>query len=520
MNVIVTVLLGIGLLSTQLVASDDPQLLAGRRAGRQHADAAGEKYSFGFDNWGEPNGRISWQQYSKAFYNVDLDSNLPMSWFDYAIYNSVVSSLSGGFCFGIASTSLAMNTIGGYRGFCCPTGSYAKSTYRDTIRGRYDTILNTYEGGPADPRLRETIKEMHCHQLSLAAILTYVDQINSRIARNGQRMMSYFEAALANEGPVVACITKSIEPTSEGFMVAHAVVAYNVERTSLTKGKIYIVDPNRCWYYDSHSDSLQNQGYYKDGKNYIEIDGTKWRYVGAATDDADIEQWPVGDNVEDGLANGFLICQPITRVAPAGRSLASLGLAVGNVGNTIRDVLSMIYISGTSSKITQISTPNGRHTFDPATKRYEDDTAKRIDRLVPFFLAMNPKPDYSGVRPHQMFVTDVPQPVLTLDVQTGPDGAELLYAGQGACMKISTPIPNASIKITYDNIASMTPTIHCSSSREGTIAVEVMQVDQYGRGRRTVQTVPATMQMRTTAIPLSDAPVHEPQVLRNTSDPR
>ena len=466
-----------------VAAASDPALEAGRRAGRLHAVEAGKQYSYGFDNWSEPIGRLTWEDYARAYYNLELDYDRSTAWFDKLIYNTVASQLSGGFCFGMSLQSLTMNIIGGYRGFCCPTGAYKVSTYTENTYDAAGNFLRNYSGGPADERLRKVIKEMHCHQLTQACILTYIEQIDSRIARNGGRMLDYFEAALANETAVLANITKSVEPLSEGAIVAHSVVAYRVERTSRTKGKIYIVDPNRCWQYNTGADSVNHHGWYADGKNYIEIDGLKWRYVGSVSRDEPVEQWPVNDANPNDVSNGFLICVPATRVAPAGRSLASLGLAIGNVTAGVREVLEMMYISGKAVTLRQIDVPSGQRLINPVTGTYEEDPARRLPRVVPYFLASGVTPTQSTDRTF-MFMSDRRHDSITYRCTTGPDGATMVMAGSGSFVTVKTATPNVDIDVTFRNLHTASPSIHCQSDRNAIVDIECTQMTPARWGRR------------------------------------
>jgi hypothetical protein len=483
----------------------------GRAIGRAHADHAGSKYSFAFDNWGELPGGIGWAEYARAFYNVDLDSANSAAWFDKLIYSTVVHQLALGHCFGMANMSATMNAIGGYRGFCCPTGTYGLSVNTQYIRNSGGQITDSLAGGPADVRLRSAIKEMHCHQLSLACVLTYIDQNTSRISLNGSRMLGFFESTIAREGgPVLACITKTIYPGNAEFMVSHTVVAYKTERLSPTKGRIYVVDPNVCWYFDSGSDSLLHQGWYKDGKNYIEIDGPKWKYFGSASSVETAEQWPLNDNIVDDNSTGFLICVPISRVAPAGRSLASLGAALGNITMGIQNALELMVLSLEGTSIRQVATPDGRRLIDPGTGLLEQDDTRRIDRMVPIPLSMMPNGrSVSGKT--SVFATDRPTTQHTVTFTTGPQGAQFVVAGLGVSVALNTAIPNATITAAIDRSNPMEPRVTWSSTRPGMVDLEAMHVDAAGRGwklRLPSQVIGTTS--TTVSVPLFSVPEQSP----------
>lgn len=500
-RIIATIVVLLGIHTTSEALPWDS--LRGRAIGRAHADKAGSTYSFAFDNFHERPGSITWTEYARAFYNVDFDSSQTMAWLDKLIYDKVANVLSGGHCFGMASLSATMNIIGGYRGFCCPTGTYGISSAIDRITNSAGTVIDSITGGPAEARLRSVIHEMHMHQLSLACVLTYIDQNNSRVSLNGSRMLGLFESAIAREGgPVLANITKSVDPLNSEFMVSHSIVAYKTERYSQTKGRIYVVDPNVCWYFDSGSDSILHQGWYKDGKNYIEIDGPKWRYFGSATSIETAESWPLNDNVVDGNSTGFLICVPVSRVAPAGRSLASLGAAIGNITAGLRDMIEIVIFSLEGTRVKQISTADGRRVFEPRTGALEHDAAKRLDRMVPIPLSMSDGQQSNSAGLH-MFASDNPTPIHEVSFVSGHRGAEVTIAGSGVAVTLTTSIPHATIVARIDRSNPLEPRVEYTSTRPGLLAIEAMHVDAAGRGWRMY--VPGQVcgpQRRSTPVPL------------------
>ncbi|MEY2719959.1 MAG: hypothetical protein RLZZ273_1325 [Bacteroidota bacterium] len=444
-------------------------------AGAAHGLKMGKHYGYGFDNWRDPVGSITFKHYAKAFYNVPEDSTLPGAWIDYGVYQGVAKNLSGGHCFAMSSMSIAMNTIGGFHGFCCPTAQYRASNDVDTLYST-DSTFGTFEGGPADPALLEAMRIMQNHQLSLSTILTYVDQINSKIARHGFRMLGFFEAALASEDAVLLNLTMSIRPVEgQGTMVAHSVIAYKVERTGPQQGKIWIVDPNRCAQYNTGADSVTNHGWYHRGVNYVSIDNGKWLYYGAADPTEPPVPWPMEAAERNDVSNGFLLCVPMSRVGTAGVSLGSLGASVGNISSGLRETVGMIFISGSAPHIKQVSTPDNRRLYDPTTNSLEEDDDKRVDRLVPIPLSMAPRTTSYQPNTVELFAADRSYDTITVQATTGADGATLTYMGRGAYASIQTSTPNSEITVGFYDLASPNPSLIVDAKDSHTMKITVIQ---------------------------------------------
>ncbi len=478
-------------------------------AGAAHSMRMARLYGYGFDNWPDPVGSITFAHYAAAFYNVNPDSSAIENVFDLAIYNGIAANLSGGHCFAMSAMSIAMNTIGGYHGFCCPTAQYRRSSITET-RVFPNGSLKTYDGGPADPELLEAMRVMQSHQLSQSTILTYVDQINSRVSRIGNRMLGFFEAAIANEGTALLNVTKSIQPLpGEGFMVAHSMIAYKVERTGLSEGRIYVVDPNRCIQYETGTDSISHHAWYKDGRNYIKINGASWQYYGSVEPGVAPDIWPTGARVNGDVSNGHLLCVPISRVGTAGVSLGSLGLAIGNITNGLRETLAMIFISGSKPHISQISTPDGRRVIDPETQMLEEDESKRVDRLVPLPLSMQAPQGKQplDIRTAEVFAADRSYDTITVQAKTGADGATLTYMGRGAYASIETSTPNSEITVGFYDLSSSQPSLVVDSKDSHTMKITVVQRDSNDQiERKILESVAVMPGITRLTIPMQRSP--------------
>lgn len=474
-------------------------------AGAAHGLKMGKLYGYGFDNWKDPVGSITFRHYAKAFYNVSQDSSDPASWLDYGVYMGIARNLCGGHCFAMSSMSIAMNTIGGFHGFCCPTAQYRASKDVDVVL--INNVNQYYEGGPADTALLEAMRIMQSHQLSLSTILTYVDQINSRVARHGFRMLGFFEAALASEGAVLLNVTKSIRPRAEGTMVAHSMIAYKVERTGPQQGKIWVVDPNRCAQYNAGEDSAQHIGWYQSGSNYVQINNGSWLYYGAVDPTQPPSTWPAEAADVNDVSNGFLLCVPMSRVGTAGVSLGSLGLSIGNISSGLRETLGMIFISGSKPHIRQVATPDGRRLYDPVTESLEDSDDKRIDRLVPIPLSMSTSSSQSESQTVEFFAADRSFDSITVHATTGSDGASLVYMGRGAMATVKTATPNSDVDVTFLNMWSAQPSIIVESSNDLLLSIEVVQrLPDNTMARKVLDNISHVSGRSQVTIPMQSAP--------------
>ena len=210
-----------------------------------------------------------------------------------------------GNCFGISLMSLMMNKFGGYYGYCAPTSAY---------RGD--------NSGPFDPALHRVINIMHGRQLSVAALETYLDQVqggHSQDCNNGYHLAIQ---TIAREGPCLVSITAAANPADGSG--GHTLIAYGTSESPPGHGQIWVVDPNRLWAVQDAAD----RDWYTGDSNHIDCNlGTgKWRFrmAGESTD------WPTGA--------GNLIIIPMSLVGPPGRVPSSLGLSMG-------DLLSKLFLS-------------------------------------------------------------------------------------------------------------------------------------------------------------------------------
>jgi len=266
---------------------------------------AASKFGWGFRNFADT--EYSWDLFCHSFFGVPLDPNYIWltSTFDKLFYENAYRFAlpkSNGNCFGLSLMSIMMNKFGGYYGYCAPPIAW---------KGGVDNY-GFSSWGPSDTALHRIINIMHGRQLSLAAIESYIDQGMGGHSQNCVYGVQLIEQTLAKEGPCIASITDTTDPTAGG----HALVAYGVTHNG-NNARIWVVDPNRLWAVGTNVDS----GWYAGDSNHIDCDlahGT-WSFTMAGGD-----LWPHG-------GKGHLIAIPASLVGPPGRVPSSLGFSVGEL---------------------------------------------------------------------------------------------------------------------------------------------------------------------------------------------
>lgn len=284
-----------------------------------------ETYGWGFDNFGDT--VFTWDIYSHTFFGVPEDEN--SSWltatFDKLFFEQAFETTlpqdAGGNCFGLSLLSIMMNKYGGYYGFCAPPNYYGSD-----VDGN---------GAPLNALLKRAINIMHGRQLSLACILSYIDQAAGGHSQTATYGVNIAKQTIAKEGPCLVNITKELLPAEGG----HSMIGYEVTDEGPGKYKIWVVDPNRIW----ADTSAVNRGWYMGDSNFINIDGNNWTFRMAGR----LSDWPTNDpdDVPGGsLGEGHLTILPISVAGPPGRTPSSMGLSV-------LTILSKIIIWGATQNI-------------------------------------------------------------------------------------------------------------------------------------------------------------------------
>ena len=284
-----------------------------------------EVYGWAFDNFEDD--MFNWDIYCHSFFGVPAEeaSTWGTATFDKLFFElafeTELPTTGGGNCFGLSLLSLMMNKYGGYYGFCAPPNFHV-------------TALDP-EGVPLNALLKRAINIMHGRQLSLAAILMYIEQASGGHSQNATYGVTLAKENIAKEGPVIVCITKELLPAEGG----HTMIAYEVTDHGPGKHKIWVVDPNRQW----ANPSADHRGWYEGNLNFINVDGSNWTFMMAGN----LTAWPTNDDDEvagGSLGEGHLIIMPISVVGPPGRTPSSMGLSV-------LSILSKIIIWGNKNSI-------------------------------------------------------------------------------------------------------------------------------------------------------------------------
>ena len=268
-----------------------------------------EVYGWAFDNFSD--NLFTWDMYCHTFFGVPSDESstwltatFDKIFFELA-YETELPTTGGGNCFGLSLLSLMMNKYGGYYGFCAPPSSQGSSV--------------DVNGAPTNTLLKRAINIMHGRQLSLVAILMYIEQASGGHSQNATYGVNLAKENIGKEGPVVVCITKELIPSEGG----HTMIAYDVTDHGPGKHKIWVVDPNRQW----ANPSADHRGWYEGNLNFINVDGSNWTFMMAGN----LTTWPTNDDDEvagGSLGEGHLVIMPISVVGPPGRTPSSMGLSV------------------------------------------------------------------------------------------------------------------------------------------------------------------------------------------------
>ncbi len=302
-------------------------------------------YGWSFVNFGTP--VLSWDIYRNTMFGIPQDSSGVTAPFDWLFYDLLFKTQlgAGGNCFGLSLLSLVMNKDGGHLGYCCPTNFYG----------------GTSGVGPTDPKLTRAINIMHGHQVTLASLQYFFEQIISGHSQNATFVTPLIQQTLDKEGPFLISITKDLSPTNGG----HTLIGYKLEHLGGSHYKLYVVDVNRIW---ADSTTPDQRDFYTSGNNYIDCNGATWKYNMGGS----LGYWPSGQ--------GHLTVLPETVAAPTGRVPSSLGLAVGALTNKI-----FIAHDGEHATINQIRNSDHKRLFIPGSKEIDWDMKTGMRTIAPWF---------------------------------------------------------------------------------------------------------------------------------------
>ncbi len=313
-------------------------------------------YGWAFTNYTTP--VLFWDIYANSFFAIPpTDSSGLTAPFDLLFYNLGFKTVlaANGNCFGLALQGIVMNKDGGNLGYCCPVNFYGGSGTT----------------GPSDSKLARVVNIMHGRQMTTSALQSFFDQFLDGHSNMASYGVSYIKTLLAQEGPCIVSITKSLSPSDGG----HSMTAYKVDGPAGSE-KIWVLDPNRIW-----ADSITNgqRNWYTSNSNFIQISGgggNKWSFDMADT----VLGFGSWTNLD---GEGHLTGLSAMAQSVPGRVPTSFGLAVG-------DLLEKVFMSnsdgGEGGTIVQVKNAEGKRLFiDEATKEVDWDRATGMRTMMPFF---------------------------------------------------------------------------------------------------------------------------------------
>ena len=371
-------------------------------------DHPAEKYSWSFPNFrGDPCvpglDFYSWDLYRQTFIGIpsDEESNLG---FDYDIYKAAFETKIGGpgSCYGMVLMSLLINDKGGNLGYCGPVGQYSG----DTV----GTSAHTCKGGgiqfqgPTDPNLRRAIWEMHGHQLNLAAVRYYLEQIAKGQVSNG--LMAYNMVAASKP-----CIVSIIKDKWSIFGAGHTILGYDAQVVGGQK-RIYVYDPNRTWAVDN----ILNRGWYTNEDNFIWLDGSgDWHFTMAG-------------GTEWSSPGGLISITPLSIAGPRDRNPGSMGFGAGEIVNQVA-------FTGDAVSLEQITDSSGKRLFHPGTKDFETDPQAGVLNISP--LASTGDAGADGNDGERYVVFGQRGGPLDFDVRAGTDGYQMVLSSRFGSIKVT-----------------------------------------------------------------------------------
>ncbi len=390
------------------------------------AQPAPQTLGWSFVNFTTP--VFSWDIYRNSMFGIPPDSSGVTAPFDLLFYNGAFKTAlsANGNCYGLSLMSLVMNKDGGQLGYCCPTNFYGGSGTT----------------GPTDPKLGRAINIMHGHQVTLACIQSFFDQVvsgHSQLAHFGKDII---KATIDKEGPCIVSITKSFSPSDGG----HSLIAYEVQDLGGGDFHIMVVDPNRIW---ADSLKLDQREFYTNGRNYIDVNGDNWSYKMAKTNGSAsvYDLWQSG-------SHGHLTGLPVSIAGPTGRVPSSLGLAIG-------ELLAKFFISdlegGSGGTITQIRNSEGKCLFKPGVQDIDWDQATGLRSMVPFFpsdaIGQNTK------FPFELYFNMGAMPNAEIDFKTGTKGSFVATGDNTGYIKVTCRDANASARISVSGVGTSSPSL-------------------------------------------------------------
>lgn len=336
-----------------------------------------------FGNWGEAS-PYSWDLFRRTYLGINPTQDIVAAPLDVAFYEIFKTCGAPGNCGGCSMLALALYKYGGFLGFCSPAAFYTGGP----------------ASGPTRADLHAAINIMQARQFSAFGIQNFLDVVKAGELNQGIAAFERIKGGLASGDYCMLSVSNGIFGTA-----AHTVIPYKVDESVPGTKAMFIWDPN--YPFDDYP------GYYTSGLNRIVITGpTSWTYD-------QTQGGAFSGRTYSGSLGGWCFAIPISLELHKGRHPFSAGFLLTN--------LTLLFISGTGSAVTQISDGEGRrfYTSDRPHGRLDDIETSSSRRLA-------------GVARWPWFgaPTDVPLPGDLYIVQRPPGAAPLSVSVRGAGYRI------------------------------------------------------------------------------------
>ncbi|MBL7810141.1 MAG: hypothetical protein JNN28_20130 [Saprospiraceae bacterium] len=308
----------------------------------------------------------SWDVFRETYIGV-APTYASASIFDQILYDNVhAKMINTGHCFGMNIGALQLIRYGGYSGFCAPASQYPR---------KYSA--NEYKE-PADSRLQRAIQILQGHILNYRVITYMLDLIAANNSRNGNFAYDQYKYFSAKKEYCTIGITESF--TNVG--ASHALLPYHFTEDGAGNRKIYVYDVNRPFNKPGPGD--EGHDWYIDKNNFIEIksDGT-WSFDMADNCTCPWSGSPSSDPAA-ATGSGHIFLMPFSIVGRKDRLPQSIFADAA-------EAIGKIFVLSQGTEIEQLSSPDGRHYFQPGKKTLElgDSVAMRS---VLSFISNNSRP--------------------------------------------------------------------------------------------------------------------------------
>jgi hypothetical protein len=347
-----------------------------------------------FQNWGEiPT--FTWDLYRRTYLGINPTNDVVAAPLDVAFFEIFKSCAANGNCGGCSMLALALYKYGGFMGFCSPAAFYTGGG-----------------SGPDRADLHAAVNIMQARQFSAFGIQNFIDVVKAGELNHGLAAFERVKSGLASGDYCMLSLSNGLFGDA-----AHTVIPYKVDDSTPGTKIMWIWDPNRPF------DDFP--GYYTSGLNRITITGpTTWTY------DQNQGGSFTGGTTYDGSMGGWCFAIPISLELHKGRHPISVGFLLTN--------LTLLFISGTGSAVTQISDDEGRrfYTSDRPHARLADietSSSRRLEGVArwPWYGATTEAP-----LPGDLYIVQRPPGAAPLSVSVRGAGYRVVQAQAGHLVEI------------------------------------------------------------------------------------